>query len=122
MVANRDFPGRGAPRAAAVPANVMRNTKIVCTLGPASDSVETIGALLDAGTGVVRLNFSPGEHKQHAQTIECVRAAAKHRQRLIPIIADLQGPKIRTGPAEARSQSASTTPSWRKTFNQTTPY
>ena len=80
----------------------MRNTKIVSTLGPASDSVETIGALLDAGTGVVRLNFSHGNHKQHAQTIECVRAAAKSRRRLIPIIADLQGPKIRTGPAGGR--------------------
>ena len=84
--------------AAALPASIMRNTKIVSTLGPASDSVETIGALLDAGTGVVRLNFSHGNHEQHAQTIECVRAAAKSRRRLIPIIADLQGPKIRTGP------------------------
>jgi len=78
----------------------MRNTKIVCTLGPATNSVETIGALLDAGTGVVRLNFSHGNHKQHAQIIEHVRAAAKSRKRLIPIIADLQGPKIRTGPIE----------------------
>lgn len=80
----------------------MRNTKIVSTLGPASGSVETIGALLDAGTGVVRLNFSHGNHEQHAQTIEHIRAAAKSRRRLIPIIADLQGPKIRTGAAEGR--------------------
>ena len=85
-----------------LPAGIMRNTKIVCTLGPASNSIETIGALLDAGTGAVRLNFSHGDHKQHAQTIECIRAAAKPRQRLIPIIADLQGPKIRTGPMEDR--------------------
>lgn len=83
-----------------LPAGIMRNTKIVCTLGPATNSVETIGALLDAGTGVVRLNFSHGKHEQHAQTIECVRSAAKARKRLIPIIADLQGPKIRTGPIE----------------------
>ena len=80
----------------------MRNTKIVCTLGPASSSVETIGELLDAGTGVVRLNFSHGDHQQHARTIECVGAAAKSRERLIPIIADLQGPKIRTGPIAGR--------------------
>ena len=80
----------------------MRNTKIVCTLGPASNSVETIGALLDAGTGAVRLNFSHGDHEQHARTIEHVRAAAKPRRRLIPIIADLQGPKIRTGPIDGR--------------------
>ena len=102
MVANRDFSGRGAPRVAALPAGIMRNTKIVCTLGPASNSVATIGALLDAGTGAVRLNFSHGDHKQHAQTIECVRTAAKTRSRLIPIIADLQGPKIRTGLIEDR--------------------
>ncbi len=106
MITNSDSSSRSlrspAPRFVALLAGTMRNTKIVSTLGPATNSVDTIGALLDAGTGVVRLHFSHGEHEQHAQTIECVRAAAKSCKRLIPIIADLQGPKIRTGPIEGK--------------------
>jgi pyruvate kinase len=78
----------------------MRNTKIVCTLGPASDNLETVCALLDAGMNVVRLNFSHGKHEQHAESIQIVKQAAKKRNRMTPIIADLQGPKIRTGRLE----------------------
>ena len=75
----------------------MRKTKIVCTLGPASSESHVIGALLDAGMSVVRLNFSHGTHEEHAANIERVREQAGRRDRMIPIIADLQGPKIRTG-------------------------
>jgi pyruvate kinase len=78
----------------------MRNTKIVCTLGPASNNLETVCALLDAGMNVVRLNFSHGKHEQHAESIQIVKKAAKNRNRMTPIIADLQGPKIRTGRLE----------------------
>jgi pyruvate kinase len=78
----------------------MRNTKIVCTLGPASNSLETVCALLDAGMNAVRLNFSHGKHEQHAESIQIVKQAAKKRNRMTPIIADLQGPKIRTGRLE----------------------
>ncbi len=75
----------------------MRKTKILCTLGPASSSPEVIGELLDAGMNAVRLNFSHGKHEDHAANIERVRAAAAERNRMVPIVADLQGPKVRTG-------------------------
>jgi pyruvate kinase len=75
----------------------MRKTKILCTLGPASASLEMIGKLLDAGMNAVRINFSHGTHEEHARTIDCVRAAGHDRDRMVPIVADLQGPKIRTG-------------------------
>ncbi|MFN8573332.1 MAG: pyruvate kinase [Gemmatimonadaceae bacterium] len=72
-------------------------TKIVCTLGPASSTPETIGALMDAGLSVARINFSHGTHEQHARTIAAVRAMARERQRPIAILGDLQGPRIRIG-------------------------
>src|SRR5690606_21387695 len=65
--------------------------------GPASSDQETIGKLLDAGLSAVRLNFSHGDHAMHARSIERVLAAAAERDRMIPMVADLQGPKIRTG-------------------------
>lgn len=78
----------------------MRKTKILCTLGPATSSQEKIGELLDAGMNAVRVNFSHGDHATHEQTIANVRAAAGHRDRMVPIVADLQGPKVRTGKLE----------------------
>jgi pyruvate kinase len=72
-------------------------TKIVCTLGPATSTRETIDALMDAGLDVARINFSHGTHEQHARTIAIVRDLAKQRQRPIAILADLQGPRIRIG-------------------------
>ena len=75
----------------------MRNTKILCTLGPASSSPDVIDGLLEAGMDAVRLNFSHGEREQHARNIERVREASRRHDRITPIVADLQGPKIRTG-------------------------
>jgi pyruvate kinase len=75
----------------------MRKTKILCTLGPASGTPEMIGKLLDAGMNAVRINFSHGAHEEHARTIQLVREAGRDRDRMVPIVADLQGPKIRTG-------------------------
>src|ERR1700676_4281952 len=75
----------------------LRSAKIVCTIGPASDSEEMITRLMDAGMDVVRLNFSHGTHEEHARTIARVRAASAKLARPIAILADLQGPKIRTG-------------------------
>ncbi len=72
-------------------------TKIVCTLGPASSTPETIGALMDAGLSVARINFSHGTHEQHARTIAAVRAMASARERPVAILGDLQGPRIRIG-------------------------
>jgi pyruvate kinase len=78
----------------------MRKTKILCTLGPSSNDPQTIGRLLDAGMDAVRLNFSHGDHAAQAATIEAVHAAARERDRGVPIVADLQGPKVRTGRLE----------------------
>ena len=74
-----------------------RRTKIVCTLGPSTDDPETLRALIDAGLDVARLNFSHGTHDEHKRRIEMVRAEAKRAGRTIPILQDLQGPKIRLG-------------------------
>lgn len=75
----------------------IRRAKIVCTLGPATDSLEKIEALTEAGMDVVRLNFSHGDHDTHAKLIGHVRENSKRNQRPMSVIADLQGPKIRTG-------------------------
>src|SRR2546430_12798228 len=75
----------------------LRRTKIVCTLGPATQSEERIEALIRAGMDVARINFSHGTQEEHAVTIACVRSVAKRLDRPIAILQDLQGPKIRTG-------------------------
>src|SRR5687767_1071571 len=75
-------------------------TKIVCTLGPASSTREVIGALMDAGLSVARINFSHGTHETHAQTIALVRQLAAERGRPVAILGDLQGPRIRIGDLE----------------------
>ena len=75
----------------------MDRTKIVCTLGPSSSTAEVIGALLDAGLSVARINFSHGTHATHAQTIALVRQLASERGRPVAILGDLQGPRIRIG-------------------------
>jgi pyruvate kinase len=76
----------------------MRRTKIVATLGPASNTPERIAGLIRAGMNVARLNFSHGTHADHAALIALVRRAAAEAGRSIAILQDLQGPKIRTGP------------------------
>ncbi|WP_130796650.1 pyruvate kinase [Streptomyces otsuchiensis] len=75
----------------------MRRAKIVCTLGPATDSYEQITGLVDAGMDVARLNLSHGAHEEHEQRYHRVRRAAREAGRGIGILADLQGPKIRLG-------------------------
>src|SRR5216683_856609 len=75
-----------------------RHSKIVCTIGPASRSPRIIDRLLRAGMDVARLNFSHGSHANHAESIAMLRAAATQIHKPIAILADLQGPKIRTGP------------------------
>ena len=55
----------------------MRKTKIVCTIGPASESEEVLTQLIDAGMNVARLNFSHGDHAEHQQTIERIRKVAR---------------------------------------------
>ncbi len=75
----------------------MRRTKIVATLGPASESEDRIRQLIQAGLDVARLNFSHGTHTEHAARIERVRAVASELGKPVAILQDLQGPKIRTG-------------------------
>ncbi|MCX7049068.1 MAG: pyruvate kinase [Candidatus Sumerlaeota bacterium] len=75
----------------------MRKTKIVSTLGPASESAEMIGRLIEAGVNVFRLNFSHGTHDEHAVRIRRIREEAARRQAPVAILQDLCGPKIRTG-------------------------
>jgi len=72
-----------------------RDAKIIATLGPASNSLEQIGELFDAGIDVFRLNFSHGDHEDHARTHGFIRQVEKERDRPICILADLQGPKLR---------------------------
>src|SRR5512134_3453303 len=78
----------------------MRHTKIIATIGPASSSPETLRELLVAGVDVFRLNFSHGTPESHAATYRAIRAAAEETRRLIAVMQDLSGPKIRTGPLE----------------------
>jgi pyruvate kinase len=74
-----------------------RRTKIVCTLGPSSNTLEKIEQLYRAGMNVVRINFSHGSHEDHKKTIGYVRQVAKKNQYSLPVLMDLQGPKIRVG-------------------------
>ncbi len=74
-----------------------RNAKIIGTLGPSSNSHDTILKLFDAGIDVFRLNFSHGSHEDHAKTHAIIRSIETERQRPIGILADLQGPKLRVG-------------------------
>lgn len=72
-------------------------TKIVGTLGPSSNTVDSIRALVEAGLDVARINFSHGTHEQHARTIAIVREVADALGRPVAIMGDLQGPRIRIG-------------------------
>jgi pyruvate kinase len=76
----------------------LRHAKIVCTLGPATDGAAQIGALVDAGMDVARLNFSHGTHEEHARRAAAVRDEGHARGKLVAVLQDLAGPKIRTKP------------------------
>jgi pyruvate kinase len=82
----------------------VRRTKIVATLGPATSSEESIGALIRVGVDVTRFNFSHGDHQMHLNNAEIVRTAAKELGRNVAIMQDLQGPKIRTGEVEGGTE------------------
>lgn len=75
----------------------IRRTKIVATLGPVSSTPEMVRRLIAAGVDVFRLNFSHGTAEEHGRLIEVIRTEADRADRFIPIIADIQGPKIRIG-------------------------
>ena len=75
----------------------MRSTKIVCTIGPASEQEQILEALIRAGMNVARLNFSHGDHESHRRLIHDIRAVAKRLGEPVAILQDLCGPKIRLG-------------------------
>ncbi|MDO8886293.1 pyruvate kinase [Candidatus Oleimmundimicrobium sp.] len=75
----------------------MRRTKIVCTIGPASEDVKTLKELISAGMNVARLNLSHGSHKEHARNISIIRKISNDLGIPIGIILDLSGPKLRVG-------------------------
>ncbi|AMB93460.1 pyruvate kinase [Aerococcus sanguinicola] len=75
---------------------MQKNTKIVCTIGPASESVETLVQLMEAGMNVARLNFSHGSHEEHEARIKNIREAAKQSGKRVALLLDTKGPEIRT--------------------------
>lgn len=74
----------------------MQKTKIVCTIGPASESLETLQSLMKAGMNVARLNFSHGSHEEHGARIQNIRQAAEMTGKTVAILLDTKGPEIRT--------------------------
>jgi pyruvate kinase len=74
-----------------------RKTKIIATLGPATDTPETIKKLIERGMDVARINFSHGTHADHARRVATVRSVASDLDRPIAVMQDIQGPKIRVG-------------------------
>ena len=87
---------RGEARGTRYPL-VVRQTKIIATLGPASASPGVISGLVAAGMDVARLNFSHGDHDSHAAAIRWVREAAAEHSRAVGVLQDIQGPRIRVG-------------------------
>ncbi|RAV06570.1 pyruvate kinase [Paenibacillus sp. YN15] len=75
----------------------MRKTKIVCTIGPASESVENLTKLVNAGMNVMRLNFSHGDFEEHGGRIKNIREVVKNTGKNVAILLDTKGPEIRTG-------------------------
>ncbi|MBU5488310.1 pyruvate kinase [Clostridium sp. MSJ-8] len=78
----------------------MRKTKMICTVGPASESEEILEQIIKAGMNASRHNFSHGDHEEHRGRIEKVRAIAKKLNKQIAIVLDTKGPEIRTGKFE----------------------
>ncbi|GAA4712051.1 pyruvate kinase [Brevibacillus fulvus] len=76
---------------------MLRKAKIICTIGPASESVETLKKLIEAGMNVARLNFSHGSHEEHEARIKNIRQAARETGKQVAILLDTKGPEIRTG-------------------------
>jgi pyruvate kinase len=77
--------------------SAVRRTKIVCTIGPVTFTPERIRAMILAGMDVARLNFSHGDHDSHQQTLKLIRKTSKEVGRVVGILQDLAGPKIRLG-------------------------
>lgn len=84
-------------RAPNVPVSKFKRTKIIATVGPSTDSYESVLTMIEAGANGLRLNFSHGTHEEHGQRIAWARKASKDYGKPVAVIQDLQGPKIRLG-------------------------
>lgn len=82
--------------------NEFIRTKIVCTIGPASEDKETLGKMIDAGMDVCRLNFSHGSHEEHKKRIDTIKEVRSEKGAPIAILLDTRGPEIRTGDFEEK--------------------
>lgn len=80
----------------------MRKTKMICTIGPASESPEVLSKIIEAGMNASRHNFSHGDHAEHAGRINLVKELAKKHNKEIAIMLDTKGPEIRTGKFEPK--------------------
>lgn len=80
--------------------DLYKHTKIVATIGPASQDEKTLRAMIRAGMNVARINFSHGSHQIHGQTIDTIRRIAAQEEAVVAILCDIQGPKIRIGQLE----------------------
>ncbi|MBL4583134.1 MAG: pyruvate kinase [Pseudomonadales bacterium] len=78
----------------------MRKTKIICTIGPATDSYNMLEKMYHSGMNVVRLNMSHGDHKSHAKVIKAIKTLNQKVEFPVPVLLDTQGPEIRTGQLE----------------------
>ena len=78
----------------------MRSTKIVATIGPASNELDCIERMIDQGMDIARLNFAHGEPEQHAETVDKIRIAAERVGREVGVLQDVPGPKLRIGPVK----------------------
>jgi len=95
----QEAPGTSSERVVSIMVEFARKrTKIVATIGPASRDPEVLRALILGGVNVTRLNFSHGTHDEHAATIAAVRDLATELNFHVAVLADLPGPKVRTGP------------------------
>ena len=85
-----------------------RKTKVIATLGPACDSIDTLKAMIHAGMNVARLNFSHGSHEEHRKRLEAVREAAATLDANVAIMLDTKGVEIRTGRVQGGAVSLTT--------------
>ena len=77
-----------------------KKTKVVCTIGPASENPEMIAKLVEEGMNICRLNFSHGDYEEHGARIERIRQVSKEMKKPIGIMLDTKGPEIRLGKFE----------------------
>ena len=87
---------------------ILRKTKLIATIGPASDSLETLKAMIRAGMNVARLNFSHGNHEEHRKRLELIREAAAELNANVGIMLDTKGVEIRTHRLESGSANLTT--------------